>query len=270
MPGAAAAFALAYELSKDHRILYNLAQVQEDLRDNAQALRSLELYLARGGAQIGAERREEVVRTQAELERRSASVRVTTNVAGASLWIDGVPAGALPSDRTWLNPGVHQLIVAAQGRPPSAQALVLLPGERRLLEVPLHMAEPAPAAHAGGATSAPLAERAWLWIGIGGAGASAALAAAFALLTRDAEARLDRELARYPADAEALDAARSRVTTLAAATDVCIGASVVSAGISLYFALRSPGRDDTTLGALRDIRLELAPSASGVVFTRAF
>jgi hypothetical protein len=268
LQGAAAAFALAYEQSHDFRLLYNLAQVQEDLQDPAQALRWLELYLARGGEQIDAERRAEVARTRADLERRSAALRVTTNVAGARLWLDGVPAGSVPSEAMWLNPGVHRVVVAEEGRAPVVQTVVLVAGERRLLDVPLRVApsQPAPGA-IGGAVESESRERTPLWIGMGATGASAALAVGFALLTRDADSRLERELSRYPADAEALDSARSRVATLAAVTDVCIGASVVAAGLSLYFALGSARPDDEPLGGLQ---LEVAPGGSSVAFESTF
>lgn len=230
LQGAAAAFALAYELSHDFRLLYNLAQVQEDLQDHARALRSLELYLARGGAQIAAERREEVARTQADLARRSASVRVTTNV---EVPLPEVPPVVVPPP-VEVPPVVERH--AARGASDAPR-----PGEAR--------------------------ERVPLWIGMGAAGASAALAVGFALLTRNADAQLDRELSHYPADAEAIDAARSRVATLAAVTDVCIGTSVVAASVSLFFALSSRERDDTPLG---NLRLEIAPGSSSVGIESTF
>jgi tetratricopeptide (TPR) repeat protein len=273
LQGAAAAFALAYEQSHDFRLLYNLAQVQEDLHDYAQALRSLERYLALGSAPgnvppIAAERREEVARTQAQLAQRAASLRVTANVAGAQLWLDGVPAGGLPSEPTWLNPGAHHLLVRHEGRAPTLQTLVLQPGEQRVIDVALRAPPPglAPSAPGGVDASEP-ANRTPLWIGLGATGASAALAVGFALLTRNADARLERELSNYPADAEALDAARSRVATLAAVTDVCIGASIVAAGLSLYFALGPADGDDALLG---NVQLEIAPGSSSVAFESTF
>jgi hypothetical protein len=278
LQGAAAAFALAYEQSGDFRLLYNLAQVQEELHDFAQALRSLELYLTLGSAPgnraagnrapIPAERREEVARTQAELARRSASLQVTASVAGARLWLDGVPAGSLPSGPTWLNPGAHHLLVTRDGRAPTLQTIVLQPGERRLIDVVLRAPPPglAPSAPSSVDASEP-ADRTPLWIGMGATGASAALAVGFALLTRSADARLERELSSYPADAEALDAARSRVSTLAAVTDVCIGASVIAAGLSLYFALGPAQRDDAALG---NLQLEIGPGRSSVAFESTF
>jgi hypothetical protein len=273
LQGAAAAFALAYEQSHDFRLLYNLAQVQEDLHDYAQALRSLELYLALGSAPgdvppITAERREEVARTQAELARRAASLQVTANVAGAQLWLDGVAAGSVPSEPTWLNPGAHHLLVSHEGRAPTLQTIVLQPGEQRLIDVTLRVPPPglAPSPPSSANASDP-GGRTPLWIGMGATGASAALAVGFALLTRSADARLERELSNYPADAEALDAARSRVATLAAVTDVCIGASVIAAGLSLYFALGSGERDDTSLG---NLQLEIAPGSSSVAFESTF
>jgi hypothetical protein len=266
--GAAAAFAQAYELSGDFRMLYNLAQVQQELQDHAEALRSLELYLARGGAQIDAARREEVARTRSELERRTASLRVTSNVPGARLWIDGLPAGAVPSATTWLNPGVHRLLVAKDGHTPAIETLTILPGERRRLDMPLREARPpSRAAAAPVATAAAPAERTPLWIGMGAAGTSAALALGFAVLTRSADARLERELERYPADTKSLDAARSRVSTLAAVTDVCIGVSAVAAGLSLYFALSSAVEDDTALG---HVQLDVAPGGSSLSFQGEF
>jgi hypothetical protein len=282
LQGAADAFALAYEQSHDFRLLYNLAQVQEELHDYAQALRSLELYLALGSAPgntagnsapgnvapIAAERREEVARTQAQLAQHAASLRVTANVAGAQLWLDGVAAGGLPSESTWLNPGAHHLLVTHEGRAPTLQTIVLQPGEHRVIDVALRAPPPglAPSAPSGADASEP-AGRTPLWIGMGATGASAALAIGFALLTRNADARLERELSNYPADAEALDAARSRVATLAAVTDVCIGASVIAAGLSLYFALDPADRDDTPLG---NLQLEIAPGSSSVAFETTF
>jgi tetratricopeptide (TPR) repeat protein len=273
LQGAAAAFALAYEQSHDFRLLYNLAQVQEELHDYAQALRSLELYLALGSAPgdvppITAERREQVARTQAELARRAASLQVTANVAGAELWLDGVAAGSLPSEPTWLNPGAHHLLVTHEGRAPTLQTIVLQPGEQRLIDVTLRVPPPglAPSLPSSADASEP-GGRTPLWIGMGATGASAALAVGFALLTRSADARLERELSNYPADAEALDEARSRVATLAAVTDVCIGASVIAAGLSLYFALGSAQRDDTSLG---NLQLEIAPGSSSVAFESTF
>jgi tetratricopeptide (TPR) repeat protein len=269
LDGAAAAFAQAYELSGDFRLLYNLAQVQQELQDHAEALRSLELYLARGGAQIEAGRREEVARTRSELERRAASLRVTTNVAGARLWIDGIPAGSLPSAATWLNPGVHRLLVAKDSHAPAIETLTILPGERRRLDMPLR--ETRPPAPAGTTTAAVAvaapAERTPLWISMGATGTSAALAIGFAVLTRSADARLERELERYPADTQSLDAARSRVSTLAAVTDVCIGVSALAAGLSLYFALSSGGEDDTALG---HVELDVAPGGSSLSFQGEF
>jgi hypothetical protein len=288
LQGAAAAFALAYEQSHDFRLLYNLAQVQEDLHDYAQALRSLERYLALGSAPgnvppIAAERREEVARTQAQLAQRAASLQVTANVAGAQLWLDGVPAGGLPSEPTWLNPGAHHLLVRHEGRAPTLQTLVLQPGEQRVIDVALRAPPPGLAPSAPGVEASEPANRTPLWIGLGATGASAALAVGFALLTRNADARLERELSNYPADAEALDAARSRVATLAAVTDVdaarsrvatlaavtdvCIGASIVAAGLSLYFALGPADGDDAPLG---NVQLEIAPGSSSVAFESTF
>ncbi|HTV25173.1 MAG TPA: hypothetical protein VMG12_41050 [Polyangiaceae bacterium] len=266
LQGAILAFTRAYDLSADYRLLFNLAQVHEDAKEYAEALHSLELYLSKGGEAIDPDRRDEVQRTRARLERLSAAVRVTTNVRAAELWIDGVAAGRLPSATLWLNPGVHRLLVARRGQPPVQQELVILPGERQLIEVSLPVTAPAAATASGAPPRAPAA-RTPLWIGLGATGASTALGIGFALLTRGADHRLERELSRFPADDDALDAARSRVTTFATATDLCIGFAAVAAGVSLYFALSSGSDDEPSLG---ELAFDAAPGSSSLAFRRRF
>jgi hypothetical protein len=190
-------------------------------------------------------------------------LQVTTNVPGARLWIDGVPTRSVPGSPIWLNPGVHRVLVAKDGRLPALESPVLLPGERRRLEMPLPLEQPLPPA---APPAAEPIERTPLWISMGAAGATAALGIAFAVLTRSADARFERELRRYPADEEALDSARSRVATLAAVTDVCLGVSAVAAGLSLYFGVSSAAADGAPIGNA----VSAAPAGSGVSFQGRF
>src|SRR5262245_59729535 len=58
--GALAEFQLSYDLSKNYKVLYNLAQVQYQLQDYPGALRTFNKYLVDGRDDLPAARREEV------------------------------------------------------------------------------------------------------------------------------------------------------------------------------------------------------------------
>lgn len=275
-PGAAAAFARAYELSGDHRLLYNLAQVEADREHYAEALRLLCRYLKLGGAQIGAQRRAEVERERERLERQVTAVRVATNAARSTLWIDGAERGSLPSEPVWLDPGQHRVHVEASGHVPARRTLELRPGERLLLAMPLRpsartLARPAAETPADVNETSPasFADRTPFWLSLGAAGASGGLALAFIALTRAADARLDRELQRFPVDEAALGSARSRLRALSAASDAALGVTAIATGLSVYFALRPPPvPTDRPPASTRQLRL--VPLGAGAALRGAF
>lgn len=264
--GAAAAFACAYELSADYRLLYNLAQVEAERENYAAALSLLGRYLDHGGSRIDAARRAEVARERSRLSLRSAALRVGTSARGAVLWVDGVYSGELPSGSVWLDPGEHHLLIEAPGHAPARRSVTLLPGDRQLLAVPLKAAPSAPTP-ARAVERAPSSARTPLWISLGAAGASGGLALAFSMLARSADAKLERELRRYPADPAQVGAARSRLRTLSAVSDVSLGAGAVAASVSLYLALRgSPAAPAT--GEARSVRI--APLGLGLALRGSF
>jgi tetratricopeptide (TPR) repeat protein len=260
---AVAAFARAHELSSDYRLLFNMAQIQQDLEDHAEALRLLALYLDQAGPRLDARRRAQVELDMARLEKRVASVQVTSNVDGARLWIDDAPAGTVPSPRRWLNPGQRRFRVEKSGRSPVLRTVAVHAGERLALEIPMAAPEPTPPSGSE-ATGHATVDRTPFWLSIGALGTSAGLAIGFGVLARIGDARLDRELDRFPADEEAIDAARSRVETFATATDVCLGVAALAAGASLYFAFRPDPEDGVPARGV--IGLGVAPDGSASLF----
>jgi PEGA domain-containing protein len=264
---AAAEFARAYELSGDHRLLYNMAQVEVDRQHPAAALRLLALYLERGGAQIDARRRAEVAEERALLEGRAAALRVTTNVENATLSVDGAALETPPDEVIWLDPGEHRVSVEGAGYAPERQSLTLQPGARRLIAMPLR-ANLRSQSRAAPAAPADTADRTPLWLSLGAASASGGLAIAFVALTRAADAKLERELQRFPANEAELGAARSRLRTLSAVSDAALGVTAVTAGVSLYFALRPSAGSDPGKAPTSSIRL--APFGLGASLRGAF
>ncbi len=81
----------AHELAPNWAVLYNVGQAHYQLRDYANALRTLERYVREGGARIDAERRAQVDREIDELRGRVARVRVLVNVDGAAVALDDSP-----------------------------------------------------------------------------------------------------------------------------------------------------------------------------------
>lgn len=262
---AAAAFARAYELTADHRLLYNMAQVEADREHPAAALRLLALYLEKEGARIDAPRRGQVADERVRLERQAVALRVATNVEHATLRVDGAAMGPPSSEVLWLDPGEHRVSVEARGYAPAEQSLRLEPGARRLLALPLRAKlRPVPLAAPDPPADTPA--RAPVWLSVGAAAASGGLAIAFVALTRGADAKLERELQRFPANEAALSAARSRLRTLSAVSDAALGVTAVTAGLSLYLALRPSSAPDTgkaPAGSLRVAPLGLGASLRG-------
>jgi serine/threonine protein kinase len=71
-------------------------QVQFELHDYVEALRSFRRYLAEGGAEVPADRREKVTTEIRELEGRVATVQIDVGIDGASVLVDDVVVGTSP------------------------------------------------------------------------------------------------------------------------------------------------------------------------------
>ena len=113
---ALAEFNKAYELAPNYRVLFNLAQVQTERHDYVSALKDFEKYLDQGGAEISADRKEQVNKEITALKGRVAELTITADVEGAEVLVDGVSAGTLPlSEPVRVSAGVRQLQVRKAG-----------------------------------------------------------------------------------------------------------------------------------------------------------
>jgi hypothetical protein len=92
---AAAAFREAYRLSPSWKIFYNIGQCEAAARRYGLALEAFERYLAEGGDEVDAARRDEVL---AEVERLRKMVGTVSISApdGATVLVDGVERGVAP------------------------------------------------------------------------------------------------------------------------------------------------------------------------------
>jgi tetratricopeptide (TPR) repeat protein len=271
---AFAEFTRAYESAPNHRILYNLAQVQAERHDYVEALGFFRRYLDEGAESVPAERADEVRSEIAELEQRISRLRVEINVDDAHLFVDGLPGGDLPRDEPLLlNAGVHRLSVQKVGFVSASRLLTLVGGEESTVDLELiaeldidDLALPAPAPPAPAQLRA---DRTALWTSLAATGALAGASVTFGLLTRRANATLDDELSRFPAQRASVEAGRTRVRTFALLTDGFGAAAAAALGLSTYLFFSTPAASDEPR-ATNGLRAQIGPRASSVVWLGDF
>lgn len=177
---AAIAFERAYDLKPSYKILYNVGQVQNELRHYAAALEAYTLYLAEGGDKIDSLRRKEV---QDEVKRLNALVgmiNVQTKVKGAVVFVDGRRQGETPlSGKIFVDLGEHEVLVKEDGEQIHKEIVKVAGGQSVTVEFTIKSkAEPVEPVDE---TAPPKDDeeaprRVWTWVALG-IGAAAAVGA---------------------------------------------------------------------------------------------
>lgn len=132
LPGAATKFRRAYDLSRDPRLLWNVAACEKEQRHYAKASSLVTQYLAEASAMLSDESRAQAEETLASLRQFSSEVELEGTPAGAVVFVDGVEVGTTPlSSPLFLDLGVRQLEVRVPGYLPFQKELDV-PGDKRL------------------------------------------------------------------------------------------------------------------------------------------
>jgi tetratricopeptide (TPR) repeat protein len=240
-------FSRAYELSKNHKILFNVGQVHQQLGHYARALEVLEAYLREGGDKIAPDRRVAVERDIGILRTRTATLRVTVRgggaaLTGATIALDGDPAGESPLAAQIVDAGEHRLKVTRSGFVTHERAIVLAGRDVADVVVELALEAPAPL-QLHPASSAPnltasRPEIAWAWIGTGvlaGAGTT------FGILALRSAADLKSMRETQGTSLDERESAASRAQAFGVTATVLAAATVVAGAAALYFTLhKSP------------------------------
>jgi len=253
-------FKRAYELAPNYLVLYNLGQTSRELKDHAGALRYFERYLAAGGKEIAAKRRRDVEQWVEELRPKVARVTLGTAPEGAEITVDDVVVGVTPlSEPLVLNAGRRKINATLSGHMP-VQRFVDLAGSEEVkvaLELtPLLASAPQGAPPAQAATPpvaapppAPPPRRegtsALPWVGLAATGALAVGWGVLGVMTLGAQSDFEDELDRRTTSG-AVDDARSKARTLALATDIVAGVTVVSATLTVVAFAVEPGSDEAS------------------------
>ncbi len=282
----------AYDLAPSPKMLYNIGRVSLELNDYVSALKAFESYLADMGNLVPARRRQEVEKLIEKAKVRVARVLIKSNVNGADVTVDDVLVASTPlSAALSVNAGRRRISVIKSGRIPMTKVLDLegaaaaevtfdLPEPVVLAPVPT-VAAAAKTTHTPQSTTAPhdttanakaSSGRSHLWLGWAAAGALAAGATVTGILSLSASRELDdkrHELGESPAAARAnIDSSRSRVTTLAAVTDVVGLAALVTGGACLYLTIRGK---EVTPGSSRETGLvQIHPGLGALHVTGQF
>jgi tetratricopeptide (TPR) repeat protein len=244
---ALAEFSRAYELLPSHRILFNLAQIQAQRQEYVEALDLFTRYLTEGAGKLPDERVAAVQKEIGELRRRVAELRVESNVEGATLLVNEVPAAQLPlTAPVRVNAGILRLRIEKVGYRSVSRRVTVVGGESSLVHAeleptapPLDLdALPPQLKNVTGAPARTAPLEASLWLGLTTTGAFAAATAICGVLTYQESRTVDRRLSSYPEGLDRIDAARSKLRLVATLTDAFALSTVLSAGVTtaLHFS----------------------------------
>jgi hypothetical protein len=128
--GALAEFEAVYKLTSRWEVLFNVAVTQKKLFRYGAAVRTLERYLAEGGAGIDAPRRQAVERELAEIRALVAEITVIVEGAPARIEVDGLYEGDTPLSRPLLlGSGRHVIRASRDGELPDERSVDVVSGQ---------------------------------------------------------------------------------------------------------------------------------------------
>jgi len=136
--GALTKYGQAYELSKDPRLLFDMAVCERDLRAYARMQELLERYEHEAGGDLPAAQKAEIDAALGTIRLLVGTVRLAVSEAGAAVAIDGQPAGSTPlASPIVVDLGKHTLSVDKAGFEPVEQTIEIAGGNE--IAVTVHL-----------------------------------------------------------------------------------------------------------------------------------
>jgi hypothetical protein len=240
---AAVAFETANKLNPSYKILFNIAQTENELKHYARAIEAYRGYLAGGGSGISAERSDQVQKEIARLEPLVGEIALIGGAKGAVVLVDGERRGTTPVESSIVvDLGDHEVVVKRGATEMHRERVRVGGGMRVRLELGEEQEPVGPVdvdvdvdedGDGGG-------RRVWTWVALGvgaaagiGAGVTGGLAISKA---DDLESSCPDEICGA-GQRDTLDSARS----LAMATDVLIGVAAVGVAAAVVLFFVEPG-----------------------------
>lgn len=248
-------FQRAQAIAPDYRVLFNIGQVNLQLRRYAQGRAALRSYLAEGGKRVPADRQEAVKRDIDATEGKVARVSIRVEVQDpAQVTVDDVVVGNSPLFELEIDAGEHRIGARAPKHQAFTTVVTLVGGELKDVSLklePLLLDAPPP--------PPPRAPRPWLtgtWIG---AGVLASGAVVTGILALSQQRKLENLKKDESSTVQEREDAASGTKTFAATADVLGLTAAVAAGVALYFTLR-PGTTSAPVVALSPTQVSLRAS----------
>lgn len=106
----------AYDLSKDPRLLWNVAVCEKNLRHYSQMLKVVERYQKEGGAFLTEQDRQDAAELEKTVQSLVSTVRVVVSEPGADVLVDDAKVGISPLEAPLLvDVGTHTIAVKKPG-----------------------------------------------------------------------------------------------------------------------------------------------------------
>jgi hypothetical protein len=136
--GALTKYRQAYELSRDPRLLFDMAVCERDLKAYARMQDLLVRYEREAGPDLPLAQKTQVDAALAAIQRLVGTVRLDVSEAGASVGVDGEPAGSTPlTGPLVIDLGKHTLSVSKAGFDPVVQTVQIAGGNE--IGVTIHL-----------------------------------------------------------------------------------------------------------------------------------
>lgn len=241
-------FRRSYELVPNFNVLFNVGQEYFNLADYANALKTFQQYMEEGGKRIPPNRKEQVEGYIEKLKSRVATMNVKVNVQGAELRIDDQVIAAVIPGNVLVSTGKRRIEVSKQGFRTQTKTEEFAGQETK--EVSFELQPEAVISQGGDGSKPPIViigdqkvttsepgppiAPIVMWSLTGALGIGTGVFGGLALANQSSLDELKREPGHTT---DELDDAASKARNMAIATDVFLGATVIAAGVSIYFTV---------------------------------
>jgi PEGA domain len=265
---AEAAYQAAWELRHTFDIAGNLGDCELHVGQPREAAEHLSYALKNVPAGVLPEQSSALKRMLKEAQAQIGTLRVTVNVAGAHVFVDGRAVDD-PAGEVFVDPGTRTIEARVTGYSPAQQTLEVRAGTSERVELTLAAIRRSvvPGAILGGVAGAALVTG----IGVFAAGRAKASTAqgVYEMISRAGNSCVTGASNDDPRCGGLQSTASTSNTLQRAGVGLWIGAGATAAAALLYFTLPSPSSGKPSDGALR-----VAPTASsgaaGLVFSGTF
>ncbi|MEO7036042.1 MAG: hypothetical protein ABI335_19660 [Polyangiaceae bacterium] len=266
---ALAEFERVYQLVPDYRVLYNIAQVSEQLGRYARALTVFQEYLSAGAGELPAGREHEVNGELSSLMLRTARLDAELSPSNAEVVLDDKVLAAPAVGSGWyVDVGAHHVQVRAPGYREQSADYNWAGGDHLTIKFKLEPEARAAVAVIAPSTAqqsaqqsaqprAPVSHTSKRWLGWAATGVLVVGALTLEVVGAQQASTLERERTSPGASPAVLAATRSRAKGYLVAADIVGGAALATGALTLYFELSAPSTKEHAAPQSASARLSL-------------